>query len=480
MRHLISWTDRNPRGARPGQSTSDRGPLRRLLDHSPTYDQVTLLTSAAAAALTEELASEIRRSGPDVDVRVVDLPDPSDHAAIFAALTPIVAGLRRDQPVDVVLSAGTPQAQTLWVILVKSGLLNARMLQVIPPMFVPVPHPEPVREVRLDIEGFPEITALRAEVGEWRAKNALLLGGLVGDSPPMRALARRVARLAPTDVPVLVEGETGVGKERVARALHDGSRRSGGPFVAESCGSFTDGLLASELFGHEQGAFTGAHQRRRGLFEMADGGTLFLDEVGEMPPRVQVMLLRVLQEGRFRRVGGEAPVVVDVRVVAATHRSLPEQVAAGTFREDLFYRLKGASVRVPPLRERGDDLPALVAHFLRERGRADLTLSRSAWAALRAHRWPGNVRELRSEVVRWTIFCDRTVEREDLSEELTQPEVPSTPIDGAVVPLRQRVQAVERQAIEHALAALGGNLSQAARALGIDRNTLKRKRRQLA
>ena len=479
MSHLISWTDRNPRGPKPGASNTDRGPLLRLIEHSKPYDRVTLLTSRASAPLTEALADAIRSACTRVDVVRVDLPDPSDHAAIFAALTPIVAGLPKLQPVDVVLSAGTPQAQTLWVILVKSGLLNARMLQVIPPMFVPNPHPHPVREVRLDIDGFPEIKSLRAEVGQWRAQNALVMGDLVGKSFAMQQLARRVGRLAPTEVPVLVFGETGSGKERIARALHDGSLRADGPFIAENCGSFAEGLLASELFGHEAGAFTGAIHQRRGLFEMAHGGTLFLDELGEMPARVQVMLLRVLQEGQLRRVGGESTIAVDVRVVAATHRSLQEQVVEGTFREDLYYRLKGATVQVPPLRERVDDLPGLVAHFLRECKRANLQISRNAWRALEAYPWPGNVRELRSEVIRWTIFCDQSVQIADLSDEVQQGEVVRPAIEGPVRPLQKQVQGLERQVIEHAMGVLDSNLSQVARALEIDRNTLKRKLRRM-
>jgi two-component system response regulator AtoC len=449
----------------------------RLVAHSAAYDQITLLTSRAAASLTRRLARDLSTEHTRVQVLTVDLPDPSDHAAIFAALSPIIADLHTDHDLDVVLSAGTPQAQTMWVILVKSGLLKARMLQVIPPMFVPDPHPHAVREVCLDIEGFPEIRALRAEVGQWRAKNALVLGDLVGNSQAMQHLARRVGRLAPTTVPVLIFGETGAGKERVARAVHDGSLRSDGPFIAENCGSLSPGLLASELFGHEEGAFTGASRRRRGLFEMAHGGTLFLDEVGELPPRVQVMLLRVLQEGTLRRLGAEASISVDVRVVAATHRSLLDQVNEGTFRQDLYYRLKGATITVPALRERGDDLAGLIAHFLKERRRSDLVIRPSAWAAIVAYPWPGNVRELRSEVIRWTIFCDRVVQKADLSSEIQRSPAVSVADDGPVVPLRQRVAAVERRAIEQALTQFGGNLSQTARALEIDRNTLKRKLR---
>ena len=276
-----------------------------------------------------------------VELLIVDVTDPTDYARLFRLLGPIVARAKAelDRPgmvIDVLLSAGTPQAQTLWVILVQAGLLPARMLQVIPPSFVPVPHPKAIREVRLDIEGFPEIRALRDELERLRAESRAASSTLLGESAPMVELRARVARIAASEAPVLVLGETGTGKELVAREIHASSARARGPFVAENCSVFAEGVLASELFGHEAGAFTGAGKRRRGLFEQAHGGTLFLDEVGELSPRVQATLLRVLQDGTLRRVGGEGRVEVDVRIVAATHRDLPEMVRRGEFREDLI------------------------------------------------------------------------------------------------------------------------------------------------
>jgi DNA-binding NtrC family response regulator len=343
------------------------------------------------------------------------------------------------------------------------------MLQVIPPAFVPDPHPHPIREVRLDIPGFPEIRSLRAEVARLRARE----GGLVGESPPMRLLVHRIERVASARVPVLVLGETGTGKELAARAVHDTGPRAKAPFVAENCGAFAESVLASELFGHESGAFTGAHRRHKGLFEQADGGTLFLDEVGELPARVQASLLRVLETGTLRRVGGEQLVRVDVRIVAATHRNLPEAVREGTFREDLYYRLRGAVLEVPALRERGADLERLVALFLNG---ALHQPTRAAWKLLRAYRWPGNVRELRAEVLRWTVFGGPRIDVRDLSPEITgETSTVSVPPNDRIRTLRDRTDAVERAAIDEALEHHGGNLSATARALGIDRNTLKRK-----
>jgi two-component system, NtrC family, response regulator AtoC len=293
-------------------------------------------------------------------------------------------------------------------------------------------------------------------------------------------------------LPVLVLGETGSGKELVARAIHDGSDRTAGPFVAENCGALAESVLASELFGHEASAFTGAGGRHRGLFEQAHGGTMFLDEVAELPPQVQAMLLRVLQEGTLRRVGGEKSIKVDVRVVAATHRDLSAMVKAGSFREDLYYRLRGATLRVPPLRERVSDIPAMVKRFLHEtsvgRRPRKLTVTPRAMRQLAAYPWPGNVRELRSEVLRWAVFCDDVVDVEDLAPEL-RGVLEHTPTSSnlgeskgeagsdLLHTLEVVVRHAERSAIEQALHVHSGNLLRTAKALGIERNTLKRKLR---
>ena len=500
-RCLLTWSDRtvSARGepvTRHGEP--DLGPVLRLLEETDVeYRHVRLLTSAVGEPPARRLMAEIMARGSAADLRILPITDPSDHGQIFAALHGITEGLPAI-PLDVCLSDGTPQMQTVWVIMVEAGLLPARMLQVIPPAFVPSVHPRFIREVRLDIDGFPEIRALREEVVRLRAAGRRR--AIVGESPAMNELLRRLQRVARSDVPVLVEGETGTGKELAARAVHEASRRAGGPFVAESCGAFAEGVLASELFGHEKGAFTGAQARRRGLFEQADGGTLFLDEVGEMSPRVQVMLLRVLQEGTLRRVGSERPIEVDVRVIAATHRDLRQMIARGEFREDLYYRLSGTTLRIPPLRERTGDLERLVASVLDELGGPRPWPTAAAWRHLQRYRWPGNVRQLRAEVVRWTVFCEHEVRVEDLSPELREeadgdvgfaneshspadPELPASERGPGVAPthprtLAEAVAELETRMIREALAR-EGTLMGAARALAIDRNTLKRKLRQL-
>lgn len=232
----------------------------------------------------------------------------------------------------------------------------------------------------------------------------------VGDGPALAAVRRAVGRVAPTDATVLVLGETGTGKELVARLVHERSGRRGGPFVPVSCAALAPGLIASELFGHEAGAFTGAVKRRAGRFELAAGGTLFLDEVGELPAEAQAALLRVLQERVVERVGGGDAVPVDVRLVAATHRDLAAEAAAGRFRPDLFYRLNVFPVAVPPLRARPGDVPALADHFVRlftaKHGRAVTRIPAHVLAALAVHPWPGNVRELQNVVERAVILSD--------------------------------------------------------------------------
>ncbi len=490
-RMLVTWSDRGIDGPAPAHQarrpTSDRGPVLRLLDETPRrepYAHALVLTVPGGLARAQALAADMQPQVASVEVRTIAVEDPSDYAALFAALGPLVAELARDaRPIDVLLSSGTPQAQTLWVILVQARMLRARMLQVIPAAFVPHPHPRAIREVSLDIDGFPEIRVLREEVTRLRAEVRTRSARLIAGSDAMREVMARVIRVAHSELPVLVLGETGAGKELVARAIHDGSPRADGPFVAENCGAIADSMLASELFGHEAAAFTGATGRHRGLFEQAAGGTIFLDEIGELPPQVQAMLLRVLQERTVRRVGGEQAVQVDVRIIAATHRDLAQMVHDGTFREDLYYRLRGATLTVPPLRDRTSDLPAMIDAFLREatvHGRArKLPVTSEAMRLLAAYPWPGNVRELRSEVHRWAVFCDDHVGPADLAPEIrdggARPARRAPPIARGATTLAAAVRDAEHAAITAALATHAGNLSQTARALGIERNTLKRK-----
>ncbi len=296
-----------------------------------------------------------------------------------------------------------------------------------------------------------------------------LSGELVFDSEPMRRLAALVARVAPRDVTVLVTGESGTGKERVAEALWRASGRAARPFVRFNCGALVAELAEAELFGHVRGAFTGASRSRPGLFGEADGGTLLLDEIGELAPGLQVKLLRALQEGAVRSVGEERERKVDVRVIASTHRDLKEMVDRGAFREDLYYRLRVVELRLPPLRERPEDIPVLAAHFLRRfAGRFGMPVAAPGQALLdrlRAHAWPGNVRELENALESLVALSP------DGALDLSLLPGPAAPA-AAPLGLKQRVEAYERGLVAEALRAAGGNRTEAARALGISRVTL--------
>jgi two-component system response regulator AtoC len=310
-------------------------------------------------------------------------------------------------------------------------------------------------------------------------------GGIVGKSEPLRRVLEHVEQVAPTDASVFIQGETGTGKELIARAIHLGSARAEGPFVKVNCAALSPSVLESELFGHEKGAFTGAMQRRVGRFELADGGTLFLDEVGDLPLDTQIKLLRVIQERELERVGGNETVKVDIRLVTATHRDLDALVTEGKFREDLYYRLNVFPLRMPPLRERADDVEELAEHFARrfaaKLGRRFSAIDPEAMAKLRAYAWPGNVRELENTLERAMILCtDGTVRTEQLQlRSLPGPSrsvTPSPPAPASAAPttgtLSEQLDDLERARLATALEKHRGRKSDVARELGINRSTL--------
>jgi DNA-binding NtrC family response regulator len=302
---------------------------------------------------------------------------------------------------------------------------------------------------------------------------------VIARSPSMQSLLKRAARFAASDAPVVVLGETGTGKEVVARVLHANSARAKQPFVPVNVAALPADLLESELFGHGRGAFTGASAAKPGLFETASGGTLFLDEIGEMPLSFQAKLLRALQDGEVRRVGENTSFVVDVRVVCATHRDLAELVRAGLFREDLYYRLRVLTLEVPPLRERRDDVLALALHFLGEEKTARRGFTASAKAKLLGHAWPGNVRELQNVVKHGAALATGVdVDEGDLPETLSRPPTARAPAPGPQA--LKTLAEVEREHILHVLDSCGGSQSEAARVLGVARNTLWRKLRSLS
>ncbi|MFB3779776.1 MAG: sigma-54 interaction domain-containing protein, partial [Bryobacteraceae bacterium] len=298
---------------------------------------------------------------------------------------------------------------------------------------------------------------------------------LVGKSKVMRGLYQSIENLAGVDTTVLIEGETGTGKELVARAIHNRSARRQAPFVAVNCAGLTESLVNSQLFGHKRGAFTGAHQDTRGLFEAAEGGVLFLDEIGDIPLSVQTSLLRVLQEREITRLGETRPRKVDVRVLAATHRDLARETEKGAFRADLLYRIRVARIPIAPLRERLEDIPLLVSRFLADfrasTGKPVLDASAEAMRALMRYRWPGNVRELRSSVEFAVVNCRRPV----LALEDFPPEIAALPGAEAGSLLREAPAGDEKDRILAALREAKGRRSAAAKLLGISRATLYRR-----
>jgi PAS domain S-box-containing protein len=320
-----------------------------------------------------------------------------------------------------------------------------------------------------------ENVALREEIDK-----TSMFEEIVGTSPPLAAVLSRVSKVAGSDSTVLISGESGTGKELVARAIHRRSGRASRAFVAVNCAAIPRELIASELFGHEKGAFTGALERRQGRFELADGGTIFLDEVGEIAPDTQVALLRVLQEREFERVGGRQPIRVNVRIIAATNRDLAEAVAGGSFRQDLFYRLNVFPLLVPPVRERREDIPVLVEYFIeryaRKAGKTIRRVNRRTLDHLQSYPWPGNVRELQNVIERSVILCD--------TDEFTVDESWLSAPHGVENRLATSgsLAAQEKAIIEDALRASGGRVygpSGAAERLGIPRSTLESKIRAL-
>ena len=350
------------------------------------------------------------------------------------------------------------------------------------------------------------VKAVRQAVGQRQgAEESPVVEGdgmpLVGRSPAMQGVYRMITRVLRNDLTVLVTGESGTGKELVAEAIHQLGARKSGPFVAVNTAAIPSELIESELFGHEKGAFTGATSQAIGKFEQANGGTLFLDEIGDMPAEAQTRLLRALQSGRIRRVGGRQEIAVDVRIIAATNRDLAPMIAAGTFREDLFYRLNVVPIEVPPLRERNEDIGVLASHFLRlasEEGLPRRSISDEARTLLRERQWRGNVRELRNVMYRLALMSRKDIIDASTIEEVIGSEkapadtshetafghalekwlTANNPPSGALY--HSALAAFEKPLIEHALGRTGGNQLRAASLLGINRNTLRKRLGELA
>lgn len=399
-----------------------------------------------------------------VDVVVTDLrmPDADGMQVLDAALE----------------QTGGPQV----IILTAYGTVESAVDALQKGAFTYLTKPVNLNELRAQVGKAMEVAELRRENVELRKQINKRYGfeEMLGETGEMQTMIERLKAIADTRATVLVEGESGTGKELVARAIHKNSSRAGKAMIPIHCAALSESLMESELFGHEKGAFTGASQQRKGLFELADGGTVFLDEVGEIPLSTQVKLLRVLESREFLRVGGTEPVKVDVRVIAATNRVLAEEVEEGRFREDLYYRLNVVHVTIPPLRARAADIPIMVRAFLdqfaAEHGKPHLELSKRALQKLMQYHWPGNVRQLRNVVENLVLFSTSgVIDLDELPDQLM-----SGQSGDLIVPLGVPLDQVERLVIERTLVANAGNRTRAAEQLGISRRTLLRKIKELS
>jgi DNA-binding NtrC family response regulator len=449
---------------------TDKTPLRVLIVDDEPNIRTTLGRAldlegfaVSTAATAEEGAAASASESPDLVLLDLKLPD---HDGLWVLER--IARLEPAPPVVMMSGHGTLEAA------IRATRLGALDF---------LEKPLQIDRLVVTIRNALRLDTLDRQVGEL-SRTIERRHGMVGRSVGLGRVIDSVRRVAPTNARVLITGESGVGKELVAAAIHDLSRRSRGPFVTLNCAAIPETLVESELFGHERGAFTGADRRRLGRFERADGGTLFLDEIGEMPASLQARLLRVLQEGEVERVGGGAVVPVDVRVIAATNRELGEEVESGRFRADLFYRLSVVPIEVPPLRTRRDDILDL-ARYLLDRSCDNHGLSRKEWTreafeALQAHDWPGNVRELAALVDRLAILTiGRVIDAPQVRAALPG----AMPTAGTEIPtegpLYTLLESLERRIIEDRIRRFDGNMTQAAQDLGLERSHLYKKVRRL-
>jgi len=413
---------------------------------------------------------ELLRS-QDVDVVLVDMHLPPDTGSIDEGLTTL-AEVRKCAPGALVLAMSGDGDRSTCLRAAESGAYD---------FFT---KPIDTRELRIIVKRTLERRAMDVEMARLQSEveKRYDFRSLMGTSPPMDALKASIRKVAESTATVMIRGESGTGKELVARALHFNSPRRKGPFVAVNCSALPENLVEGELFGHEKGAFTGADRRHEGRFELADGGTLFLDEIGTLTAAVQSKLLRVLESRRFERLGGKETISVDIRLVAATNQDLEDDVAAKRFRQDLYYRINVVRLDIPPLRDRGSDLPMLASHFLeifcKANSRPSKRMTDETFSALEAYPWPGNVRELEHLMESLALMTDGTVVRpEHLPSHIrtagstTRSVSPSIPEEGIL--WDRQVESFERGLLEQALQKAGGKKSEAATLLGLKRDQMK-------
>jgi DNA-binding NtrC family response regulator len=479
QRVLVSWVGRTDLRAVHESATIGDGPLMQAV-RAREFDSVVLLTNDAPSQ-TEPFVAWLRTATrARISVERVSLPSPTAFGPIHNAAVDVLTRLRaksREEPqLTFHLSPGTPAMASIWIILSKTRF---------PAELIESSREHGVQSVdfpfEIAAEFLPDLLRQRDELLRERSvaqpPAAPAFADIVHRSPAMVRLLQRAQKVAGHNVPTLLEGESGTGKELLARAIHKASDRSAKEFVAINCGAIPEALVESTLFGHARGAFTDAKEARKGVFEAAHGGTLFLDEVGELPLAVQVKLLRVVQENEVTRIGETKPIKVDVRIITATHRNLVDEVAAGRFREDLFYRLAVAVLKLPPLRERTGDVGLIVDHVLaavqRESPGEQKKLSPAARSLLIEHPWPGNVRELANTMRRLLIWTDgKTIGVEDVRDALlpttrvASREVLGKPL-GEGFSLPHTLDTVARHYLSRAMSEANGNKTKAAELVGL-------------
>ena len=480
---LICWVGRTDLRAQAEEDDVGQGPIAQAVASVP-FDKLVLLHDYASAEVAPYSAWLAARCVPEIELRHEPLSGPTNFGEIYQAASRAISEVltATTESVDLTfhLSPGTPAMAAVWILLAKTRF---------PATLIESSRQHGVREVvvpfDIAIDFLPDLLKGPDERIELLARGlppeAPEFNAIVYQSEVMRRVVTRARRVALRSVPVLIEGESGTGKELFARAIHQGGPRKNEPFVAVNYGAISPELVESELFGHEKGAFTGATRQHQGYFEVASGGTLFLDEIGDLPPSAQVKLLRVIQEHEVVRVGATTPIKVDVRIVAATHRTMTHEIAAGRFREDLFYRLAVAILKLPPLRERHGDLGLLIDSLLdrvnreseSEPGYKHKVLSVGARNLLLQQPWPGNVRELLNTLRRAALWCgDREIRGEDIRDALLPPRpvVASGVLDkplGDGLDLPEILNAVARHYLERAMDEARGNKTRAAELVGL-------------
>jgi DNA-binding NtrC family response regulator len=492
------------------------GPVLTLLAER-SFAAVHIFTTPNTLPNAQELQEEIARRTGSVRSRIhnIDIPDPTDYEPLFLHMSAycrtILEDYRDRQPVYCIATAsGTPQMQTVWFLLAQSGSVPATLLKITPHRFLQ-PRQKAVSEIRLSIPNFPrimlpspenlDVAALYLRTEKLEAEHSELIKQfsgftMIGRSQALKRVMDTIDAAARYESSVLIQGETGTGKELVARAVHSNSMRRTEPLIIVNCAAIPETLVESELFGHEKGAFTGATQQKKGRFELADGGTIFLDEIGDMPFPAQAKILRILQEKEVMRVGGSKSLPADVRVIAATNRNLPALIAAGDFREDLYYRLKVIDISMPALRERAEDIPLLVEYFLdkhNRRYRQQKSVSQEAMRCILEYPWPGNIRELENTIERaFVLSRGNVIKKTDLPREIIEPiSLSSTagrcgdkiitpgisiPADGMDVDACLSV--MEKAYYEEAIRRKDGNREAAARLLGVKPHTFRKRAKE--